>query len=189
IARIGMKSPAWRDRAKAYVPNIKAAFLSAFGQEVQVQLELAAMPKEVREATLTVAKIAPANSSALETKNNNTNGTAPAIEYTTGVSMAQPAAPVSNSQSATAFQDGSAKTPISAAATGDPVTPTTSTPVGQLEISEFDIVVQRFAKSFNGEAIGDSTEFTSSTDISSISSATVPEWEDSDTAEDSDLDF
>ncbi|MGL4622077.1 MAG: DNA polymerase III subunit gamma/tau, partial [Chroococcidiopsis sp.] len=34
IARIGMKSPAWRDRAKAYVPNIKAAFLSAFGQEV-----------------------------------------------------------------------------------------------------------------------------------------------------------
>jgi DNA polymerase III subunit gamma/tau len=189
IARIGMKSPAWRDRAKAYVPNIKAAFLSAFGQEVQVQLELAAMPKEVREATLTVAKIAPANSSALETKNNNTNGTAPALEYTTGVSMAQPAAPVSNSQSATAFQDGSAKTPISAAATGDPVTPTTSTPVGQLEISEFDIVVQRFAKSFNGEAIGDSTEFTSSTDISSISSATVPEWEDSDTAEDSDLDF
>ncbi|MDV2995794.1 MAG: hypothetical protein N4J56_005448 [Chroococcidiopsis sp. SAG 2025] len=189
IARIGMKSPAWRDRAKAYVPNIKAAFLSAFGQEVQVQLELATMSKEVRETTLTVAKIAPANSSALETKNNNTNGTAPAIEHTTGVSMAQPAAPVSNTTPVTTIPDGTAKTPLSSATTGDPVTPMTSTPVGQLEISEFDIVVQRFAKSFNGEAIGDSTEFTSSTDISSISSATVPEWEDSDTAEDSDLDF
>ncbi|NHC38289.1 DNA polymerase III subunit gamma/tau [Scytonema millei] len=189
IARIGMKSPAWRDRAKAYVPNIKAAFLSAFGQEVQVQLELATMSKEVRETTLTVAKIVPANSIALETKNNHTNGTAPAIEKPIGIGVTQPDAPVSSTQPATSFQDGTAKTPLSAAATGDPVAPMTSTPVGQLEISEFDIVVQRFAKSFNGEAIGDSTEFTSSTDISSISSATVPEWEDSDTAEDSDLDF
>ena len=189
LARIGMKSPAWRDRAKAYVPNIKAAFLSAFGQEVQVQLELAAMPKEVREASLAVAKISSANGSTLEAKKNNPNGAASAIEHMTGVSIAQPAAPVSTTQPATAIQDGTAKTPLSSAATGDAVTPITPTPVGQLEISEFDIVVQRFAKSFNGEAIGDSTDFTSATDIGSISSATVPEWEDTDPATDSDLDF
>jgi len=188
VARIGMKSPAWRDRAKAYAPNIKAAFLSAFGQEVQVQLELATIPKEVREATLAVAKIAPANSGILEAKKNSTNGAAAAIEHMTGVSMAQPASSVSAPQPATAIQDSIAKTPISSAATGDTVTPITPTPVGQLEISDFDIVVQRFAKSFNGEAIGDSTDFTS-TDIGSISSATVPEWEDTDTAEDSELDF
>ena len=189
VARIGMKSPAWRDRAKAYVPNIKAAFLSAFGQEVQVQLELATMPKEVREATLAVAKIAPANSGVFEAKNNSANGTAPAIEHMAGLSMAQPAAPVSTTRSANTIQDVTAKAQLSSAATEDTVTPITATPVGQLEISEFDIVVQRFAKSFNGEAIGDSTDFTSATDIGSISSATVPEWEDTDPAEDSELDF
>jgi len=179
IARIGMKSQAWRDSAKAYVPNIKAAFLTAFGQEVQVQLELASLPK----AEGTQAKVAPAKITSFnglpEAQLSHTNRAAPAIERVANTNIAQ---------SATAIESTAAKASLPPAA-ADTETSIAPTPVGQLEISEFDIVVQRFAKSFNGEAIGDSTGFTAATDIGSISSATVPEWEDTDTTEDSDLDF
>ena len=41
VARIGMRSKAWCNQAKAYVPNIKAAFKATFNQEVEVKLELA----------------------------------------------------------------------------------------------------------------------------------------------------
>jgi DNA polymerase-3 subunit gamma/tau len=185
VARIGMKSPAWRDRAKAYVPNIKAAFLTAFGQEVQVQLELAAMPKaEGAPAKVTPAKTTSAKS--VPEAKNSLNGAA-AIEPVVSANSTQPATPVSIPHSATSIEAIAAKTPLPPPA--DTATSIAPTPAGQLEISEFDIVVQRFAKSFNGEAIGDSTDFTSTTDIGSISSTTVPEWEDTDPAEDSDLDF
>lgn len=41
VARIGMRSQALCNRAKAYLPNIKAAFQTTFKQEVEVKLELA----------------------------------------------------------------------------------------------------------------------------------------------------
>lgn len=193
IVRIGMKSQAWRDSAKAYVPNIKAAFLTAFGQEVQVQLELATMPKAEGATSSVFAPAKITSSNGFPEAKSNTNGAASEIERAASINIAQPPAPVSPtpvsiSQPATSIESPTAKTPLPSAAV-DTATSLTPAPVEQLEISEFDIVVQRFAKSFNGEAIGDSTGFTSSTDIGSISSATVPEWEDTDTAEDFELDF
>jgi DNA polymerase III subunit gamma/tau len=195
IVRIGMKSQAWRDSAKAYVPNIKAAFLTAFGQEVQVQLELATMPKAEGATSSIFAPAKIASSNGLPEAKSNTNGAASEIERVASMNIAQTSTPVSptpasisQSQPTTSIENTTVKTPLPSAAV-DTATSLTPAPVEQLEISEFDIVVQRFAKSFNGEAIGDSTGFTSSTDIGSISSATVPEWEDTDTAEDSDLDF
>lgn len=64
VARIGIKSQAWCNQAKNYLPNIKAAFQEAFKCEVQVSLEL---------ATPTQTKTAPVN----ELRSPGT-GTAPA---------------------------------------------------------------------------------------------------------------
>jgi DNA polymerase-3 subunit gamma/tau len=51
LARIGIKSPKWCDRAKDYLPNIKAAFQAMFNREVQVRLELATQTKTVSGVT------------------------------------------------------------------------------------------------------------------------------------------
>jgi DNA polymerase-3 subunit gamma/tau len=189
IARIGMKSPALRDRAKAYVPNIKAAFLTAFGQDVQVQLELAALPKAERatSSTFASAKIAPAN--VTEATNSSHNGTATSDRPTTSNGAAKTPHPTPTPQPVNPVRETAANAPPPPLNADAATTPVASTSVGQFEIGEFEIAVQRFAKSFNGEAVGDNTGFISSIDIDSISSAAMPEWEDPDTAEDPELDF
>lgn len=80
FARIGMRSAALCDRAKAYLPNIKAAFGATFKQEVQVGLELATASQTkktpVKESPVaSSANVPPSSPINQLVKNNSINKT------------------------------------------------------------------------------------------------------------------
>lgn len=130
IARIGMKSPAWCNQAKAYLPNIKAAFQAQFNSEVQVNLELA---KATPARTTPVTQIA-----------------APTEESERPPATPSPALPATSHQAVTIPQPPT----ITAApnqTSNEPTAEVNSTVDG--DENEVAIAAERLAKVFKGEVV------------------------------------
>lgn len=140
FARIGMRSAALRDRAKAYLPNIKAAFGATFKQEVQVGLELATASQTkktpVKESPLTskanVPSSPPINQLVHDTITNNT--------FSQVEQISQPQS------------DLVGTTDLVAALETNEVT-NAATTTNEWDDREVAIASQRLADAFNGEVV------------------------------------
>lgn len=172
VARIGMRSLALCNRAKAYLPNITAAFGQTFQQEVVVKLELAtSLPTQtnsVQKPSLTPKISAPT--------------TSPSIPQPTAVEVAT-----------TATERLQVTTEIhSEIAVRESTAPQIAAPpiTTEWDIDEVAIAAQRLADFFKGEIVkmGDDPTLAQTTEDASLTAATTPEWYDAD-AEDADIDF
>ncbi len=171
VARIGMRSVALCDRAKAYLPNIKAAFEATFKQPVQVKLEL---------ATTTQTKKTPVKEPLVTSSAN----VPPA-----GRRINQPVADIStNTASSQATQHradtvGKSTWEEVAAASND------ATTSNQWDDHEVAIASQRLAEFFKGEVVGlDDDTFAQPLAISSLPPLTDSDFYNVD-AEDADPGF
>jgi DNA polymerase-3 subunit gamma/tau len=140
FARIGMRSAALCDRAKAYLPNIKAAFGATFKQEVQVGLELATASQTkktpVKESPVTSkANVPPSPPINQLVHNNGTNNTFSQVEQ------------ISQPQS-----DPVGTTDLVAALEINEVT-NAATTTNEWDDREVAIASQRLADAFNGEVV------------------------------------
>lgn len=154
VARIGMKSQAWCNQAKAYLPNIRAAFQETFKREVEVRLELA-----IPNQTKTAAVKEPRGQSPLPQAMRTATGTDPA----TSPQVAEPgvsdrvATSSPQAQTLTQFQSRSSAGGSTAPKVSElpklgeaKYTPTNA---ASWEEDEVTIAAQRLADFFNGEVV------------------------------------
>lgn len=178
LARIGIKSPKWCDRAKDYLPNIKAAFQAMFNREVQVRLELATQTKtSVKESSATGRGTTPASPQITEPRTSHSAATS--TFQAKALTSVQPA--ITPEKSAIP----------NSAPTMDVVTYNPANTV-EWQDDEVAIAAQRLAEFFNGEVVklnSDSAFSQATTHNPSPPIATpAPELFDSET-EDADIEF
>ena len=188
VARIGIKSQAWCNQAKNYLPNIKAAFQEAFKCEVQVSLEL---------ATPTQTKTTPVN----ELRSPIT-GTAPATSPQTAEPLAASHFATTSSRQTQVFnqfQPGMAAESASAPKVSESPTMgvTASAPTAAADWNEDEVAIasQRLADFFKGEVVKFNSEstFADSTNTNSpplIATSVAQTWDDAEIAVgEAELDF
>lgn len=176
FVRIGMKSLAWCNQAKGYVPNIKAAFKATFGCEVQVSLEL---------AKSTQAKTTPVNQ--LQVPNTTAKPPVASTPITTEtnqnqITVGNQAPTISEHQPQTSTEVAVANVELVA----DEVTPTAD----NWDEDELAIAAQTLAKSFKGEVVTHNQYLASSQPVTqeNLPLQHNSEWNNTD-AEDDDDDF
>lgn len=152
VVRIGMKSQAWCNLAKNYLPNIKAAFEETFKSEVTVGLEL---------ATPTQTKNAPINELPAPSTGN---------------------APTIAPQIADSFTSHFATTPVQPGITAESTPASNLellTPTADQDEDEVVISAQRLADFFKGEVVAFSPDIApDSENPTSLPIATsAPDWE------------
>ena len=172
VARIGMRSAALCDRAKAYLPNIKAAFEATFKQSVQVKLELATTSQTKK----TPVKEPPVTSSA--------NVPPP------GRRINQPVASHStNHASSQAITQPQADT-VGKSTTSPVAVSNNATSTSEWDDHEVAIASQRLAEFFKGEVVGlDDDTFAQPLAISSLPPPTDSDFYNVDADDDADPGF
>jgi DNA polymerase-3 subunit gamma/tau len=173
LARIGI-SPKWCDRAKNYLPNIKAAFQAMFNREVQVRLELATQTKTV------------SGNESSATGRGTTQINEPKTSHFAATSTFQAKALTSVQPAITAE-----KSPTSNSAPTMDVATYNPTNTVEWQDDEVAIAAQRLAEFFNGEVVklNSDSPFPQATTHNPPPIATpVPELFDAD-AEDADIEF
>ncbi len=182
VARIGMKSPAWCNQAKNYLPNIKDALQATFKREVQVKLELAtatqARSTHVKEPSVS-AKVSVSVASPLSNEPIASNVQATISNQAQIVTQLQPETTV-----------GELNNPKVSAPPLD-VGNNTATTTTEWNDDEVAIASQRLADFFNGQVVGlkDDSAFAQAQLTSSLTPPTDPNWYDPDASEDADIDF
>ena len=137
-----MRSQALCNRAKAYLPNIKAAFEATFQQEVQVQLEL---------ATATQVK----NNPVKDLPVNNKNSVSPAssqnyepIAKSVTTNVFNQTQPTTNLRTETIVGEPTVTQSEPTTLNTEAYAPTTSS-----QSAEDEVAIQRFADFFKGEVV------------------------------------
>lgn len=176
VARIGMKSPKWCDQAKAYLPNIRAAFQETFKRGVEVRLELAT-PNQNRTAPIKDLREQPPSSSASTAQVSSPQG----APVTTPL-------PVTSSFPAGMAVEVQLPKEADKVLESPDIALTTSAPTTTTELD--DQVLQHFADYFKGEVVSfkDDLAFPKPIETDSPPPQSPSHWEPSD-SEEEDIDF
>ena len=183
VARIGMRSQAWCNQAKAYIPNIKAAFRATFKQEVEVKLEL---------ATANQTKNTTVKELSVTTKSNF-----PIASTQVKQSVASHASTTTSQQAELITQPQPETTPEKSA-TSEVLTPpqmdvitNAATTINEWDDSEVAIASQRLADFFKGEVVrlNDDAIFAQPTATETLAAPLDSDWYNADVEQEEETDF
>lgn len=183
VARIGMKNQTLCNRAKPYLPNIKAAFETTFKQQVEVKLEL---------ATANQSKNTPVKELSVTTKSNF-----PIASTQVKQSVASDASTTASQQAELITQPQPETTPEKSAA-AEVLTPPQMDVVtnGATSTNEWDdhevaIASQRLADFFKGEVVrlNDDAIFAQPTATGTLAAPLDSDWYNADVEQEEEKDF
>ncbi|HCF28605.1 MAG TPA: DNA polymerase III subunit gamma/tau [Cyanobacteria bacterium UBA11049] len=183
VARIGMKNQTLCNRAKPYLPNIKAAFQATFKQEVEVKLEL---------ATANQSKNTPVKEFSVTSK-SNVPIASPQVKQSVAshasTIASQPAELITQSQPETT-QEKSAAAEVLTSPQMDVVT-NAATTTNEWDDHEVAIASQRLADFFKGEVVrlNDDAIFAQPTATETLAAPLDSDWYNADTEQEEETDF
>lgn len=184
VARIGMRSQAWCNQAKGYIPNIKAAFRATFKQEVEVKLEL---------ATANQSKNTLVKESSVTTKSNNVPIASPQVKQSAtshvSTTASQQAEIITQSQPETTLEK-SAAAEVLIPPQMDVVT-NAATTTNEWDDHEVAIASQRLADFFKGEVVrlNDDAIFAQPTVTETLAAPLDSDWYTADAEQEEETDF
>jgi DNA polymerase-3 subunit gamma/tau len=180
IARIGMRTQALCNQAKAYLPKIKAAFQATFQQAVEVKLEL---------ATATSAKSTAVKESPVTSKASIPVTSPPTNQQVTSYITATASSQASTTQRQPETKAGDL---TASQISTPPITEVVSNAATAADWDDNEVAIasQRLADFFKGDLVGIKDDsFIQPTAAPNLSSSANSDWYDADAAGETEIDF